>query len=61
MPYETTLSDEPDTIETGDVSHVEIRQLYKEDIARALAIIARDSNVQPEHYLAVTTVPYGGE
>jgi hypothetical protein len=37
------------------------RPLYKEELARALDIICRDSRVHPERYLQETVVPHGGE
>ena len=39
----------------------ELRQLYKEDVARALALICQDSSLFPRRYLEDTIVPYGGE
>jgi len=40
----------------ADSEHV-----YKEEIARVLDIICRDSRLAPERYLQETTVPHGGE
>jgi len=40
---------------------VDLRPLYKEEIARALEIICRDSRAYPERYLQETVVPHGGE
>lgn len=35
--------------------------VYKEEIARALDIICRDSRLAPDRYLQETVVPHGGE
>ena len=37
------------------------RPIYKEEIARALDIICRDSGLYPDRYLQETKVPHGGE
>jgi hypothetical protein len=39
----------------------DLRHVYKEEIARALDIICRDSRAFPDRYLQETTVPHGGE
>lgn len=39
----------------------DLRMLYKEEIARALDIICRDSGLNPHRYLDDTLVPHGGE
>jgi len=41
---------------SADLPHV-----YKEEIARALDLICRDSRLAPDRYLQETTVPHGGE
>ena len=40
---------------------IDLRYLYKEEIAQALDIVCRDSSFYPERYLLETTVPHGGE
>ena len=40
----------------ADLPHV-----YKEEIARALDVICRDSRLAPDRYLQETMVPHGGE
>ena len=40
---------------------LELRLLYKTDLARALNLICLDSGLFPQRYLDDTTVPYGGE
>ena len=40
----------------ADLPHV-----YKEEIARALDVICRDSALHPGRYLQETLVPHGGE
>jgi hypothetical protein len=37
------------------------QHVYKEEIARVLDIICRDSRLSPDRYLQETTVPHGGE
>lgn len=39
----------------------DLRYLFKEEIARALDIICRDSGLYPDRYLQETRVPHGGE
>jgi hypothetical protein len=39
----------------------DLRHLYKEEIARALDIICRDSGLYPDRYMEETKVPHGGE
>lgn len=40
---------------------VDLRPLYKEELARALDLICRDSRFTPDRYLQETMVPHGGE
>jgi len=53
-PEVAAIADE--TLETTD-----LRQLHKEQLARALDIICRDSRANPQRYLEETKVPHGGE
>lgn len=46
---------------TAEVGTAEAQPLQKEELARALDIICRDSRVHPDRYLQETTVPHGGE
>ena len=39
----------------------DLRHVYKEELARALDVICRDSRNSPDRYLQETTVPHGGE
>jgi hypothetical protein len=39
----------------------DLRHVYKEELARALDIICRDSRLSPDRYLQETMVPHGGE
>lgn len=59
MPVELLPEAPPKTTELdlpADSQHV-----YKEEIARVLDIICRDSRLSPDRYLQETTVPHGGE
>jgi hypothetical protein len=62
----TMLLDEkttPNDVTELDVARlaIEIRQLYREDIAQLLDIVNRDSNSRPLRYLEESMVPHGGE
>jgi len=59
MPVE--LLPEVDQLPTELDRPADLRHVYKEEIARALDIICRDSRTLPDRYLLETTVPHGGE
>ena len=59
MPVELLPEVDPRPIELDRPA--DLRHIYKEEIARALDIIRRDSRILPNRYLQQTTVPHGGE
>jgi hypothetical protein len=59
MPVELPTEVAPCSPEADDAAVMP--HVYKEELARALDIICRDSRTYPDRYLQETTVPHGGE
>jgi hypothetical protein len=61
MSTETQSMLAPHEVNDTVINPRDLRQLYREEMARALDLISLDSGLNPHRYLHETLVPHGGE